>query len=204
MSEPLAAFCKFRLDRATLVRWLDAPVPPASRWADWRDIGGRYNLEGGVRDIRDIPAAELAQKVLRSDEDLRAYPTNRAALRAILATAEMPHLKRAAYDPATRDFVAGSLTYSENLIDYMVFYTVARGIEAYFGPDDYGIAVIHNYIWGDDRTTHSALRLGPKAHSEFMKASERGSAGGAFQGIADAMLDPSHPAALIDELATLR
>jgi hypothetical protein len=207
MSEPDAAFFKLRIDRPQLIPWLDSPVPPASRWTDWRNIGGQYYFDG-VQDIKDVSERQMADRIFRSDRALRRYATNRDAVRAILKTAEAPYLKRAVYQADTQDFVAGSLTYAENLIPYMVFYAVVRGAEAFLGADGYGIAVIKNYVWGDaeDRKAQSALRLGPGARSEFMTEAERESAGGAFQSIADEMLsqEPAHPPPVIDELDTLK
>ena len=38
MSEPDGAFLKLRIARPDLVRWLDSPTAPASRWLDWRAL----------------------------------------------------------------------------------------------------------------------------------------------------------------------
>ena len=102
--------------------------------------------------------------------------------------------------------MAGSLTYAENLIDYMVFYSIVRGAEALLGADDYGIAAIHNFIWGDERArvTHSAMRLGPGGQSELMNSADMSSAGEAFQEIADEMLRGDSSPVLIDEVTGLR
>jgi hypothetical protein len=203
MSEPESAFFRLRMDRARLVGWLDAPVQQVSRWTDWREMGGRY-YNSGVQHLSDYSNADMAKSLGKADAALFRYQDNRSAVRDIMNSAEAPHLKRASYVPDTRDFVAGSLTYAENLIDYIVFYAIVRGAGDMFTDGDYGIAVIHNYIWGSDRTTHSAMRLGPGARSEFMTPGEMSSAGGAFQGIADEMLSGDHPPAPIDELDSLR
>jgi len=204
MSEPESAFFKLRIDRGRLVQWLDAPVMLASQWTDWRGIGGRY-YNHGVQDISDFSEADMAQTIAKSDAGLRRFRDTRAGVRDILSSAEAPHLMRASYSADSRDFVAGSLTYAENLIDYIVFYALVRGAAKFFGPDDYGIAVVHNYVWGSDRTTHSAMRLGPGSRSAFMAANEIQSAGGAFLEMAEAMMSPdARHAAVIDELDSLR
>src|SRR5262249_39753058 len=102
MSEPDAAFFKLRIDRPQLIRWLDAPVPLASRWTDWRNIGGQYYFEAGVRDIKDIPDREMADKIFECDRALRRYAANREAVRDILKAAEAPYLKRAVYHTDTQ------------------------------------------------------------------------------------------------------
>jgi hypothetical protein len=191
------------MDRARLVGWLDAAVRPASRWTDWREMGGQY-YNSGVQHLSDFSDADMVASLVKADAALFHYRDYRSAVRGIMNSAEMPHLKRASYVPDTRDFVAGSLTYAENLIEYIVFYAIVRGAADMFTAGDYGVAVIHNYIWGNDRTTHSAMRLGPGARSEFMSPDEVSSAGGAFQGIADEMLSEDHPPAPIDELDSLR
>ena len=206
MSEPLSAFLKFRIDRAKLVRWLDAPVRPASRWSDWRQMGGKY-YNVGIQHLSEYSAADLARAVAKCDASLLDYRDNRAALRGFMSTAEEPQLKRATYQADTSDFIAGSLTYAENLIEYLMFYAVVRSVEAVFGADESGIAVIRNYIWGgpEARTTHSAMRLGAGARSEFLGAGELESAGGAFLAMAEEMMtrDP-HPPPVVDELDSLR
>jgi len=205
MTEPDAAFLKLQISRESLIRWLDSPVPPASNWRDWRDIGEQWNFKGGPRPIAHISEAELQETIAQCDKRL-VQRTNRQVLCGdVLESAEAPYLKHAAYDAKTREFVAGSFTYSENLDDFIVFLTLARGAANYLGPDGYGIAVIHNYVWGDEseRITQAAIRLGPGARSEFMVKAEMASAGGAFQPLADATLD-EHPPAPIDELESLR
>ena len=117
MSEPESAFFKLRIDRGRLVQWLDAPVMLASQWTDWRGIGGRY-YNHGVQDISDFSEADMAQTIAKSDAGLRRFRDTRAGVRDILSSAEAPHLMRASYSADSRDFVAGSLTYAENLIDY--------------------------------------------------------------------------------------
>jgi hypothetical protein len=207
MSEPLAAFLKLRIERAKLVQWLNSPVPRASQWSDWRNMGGQYYMSG-IQHLGDVSDSGMAKYVAECDARLHRYRDNRSGLQDIMSTAEAPELKRASYTLDTGDFVAGSLTYAENLIDYMVFYSVVRGAEALLGADDYGIATIHNFIWGDERSrvTHSAMRLGPGVRSEFMSGADMNSAGGAFQEIANEMMPPdaAAPPILIDELDGLR
>jgi hypothetical protein len=208
MSEPLAAFAKFRIDRARLLRWLSEPVAPASKWSDWRQIGGKYYFTGGVRDIADIAAAELADKVSEADGELGSFATYRSALRSVLDSAEAPYMKRAQYLPEMGELVVGSLAYSENLTAYISFYAIMRGVEAVLGPDDYGIAVIHNYFWGSasDRVPHSAMPMGPGAASTFLRQGDVTSAGGIIEAIAQEMVPPgaSQPPVPIDELDRLK
>jgi hypothetical protein len=191
MSEPDAAFMKLKIERADLLSWLEDRPPPASGWSDWRDIGGEYYGAGGHHDIADIPAAEFNGYLAQCDAQLRRYATNRQALRELFDPSEDPFIIRVAYDEARREFVAGSLAYSENLCDYIVFFTVARGAGARLAADGHGLAVIHNFIWGrpDARVTRAALRLGPGANSGFMARGELASAAGAFQPIADEILN---------------
>ncbi|MDH7796084.1 MULTISPECIES: hypothetical protein [unclassified Beijerinckia] len=195
MSEPDAAFLKLQIGREPLVRWLDSPTPLASTWQDWRSLGGQWYFGGDVKDIQQASDAELKEVIDDCDARL-GKQTNRSALRGILKSAEAPHLSRSAYDAKAREYVVGSLTYSENLMDFVVFLTVARGAAVFLQSDDYGIAVLHNYIWGDEneRITQAALRLGPGPRSEFLPEADWKSAAGAFQTIANDMLsDPPPP-----------
>ena len=201
-SRPDAAFLKLQISRESLVRWLDSPAPPTSNWRDWRDIGYQWNFKGGQHPIANVSETELQENIAKCDQRLSQL-TNRQVLRNVLDSADAPFLKHAAYDATTREFVAGSITYSEDLLDFLVFLTVARGATAFLGPDGYGIAVIHNYIWGDKsmKSTRAALRLGPEVRSEFMKETEKASAGGAFQSLVDERLKKRPP---VDELESLR
>lgn len=207
MSEPRAAFLKLRIGRPKLVQWLDAPPAPSSQWSDWRKMGGQYYVSG-TQHLGDVSDSDMTKYVAECDASLRRYRDNRSGLQDIMSTAEAPELKRASYNLDSWDFVAGSLTYAENLIDYMVFYSVVRGAEAFLGPHDYGIATIHNFIWGDERSrvTHSAMRLNPGMPSEFMSGADMDSAGDAFQEIANEMMAPNAtaPPVVIDELDGLR
>jgi hypothetical protein len=204
MSEPDGAFLKLRIARPDLVRWLDAPPARASSWVDWRSIGGQWYFDGGPQDIGSISMIQLLRTIAECDAILARTATNRQALRGILDTVEAPEIRRAAYDPGTQDFVAGTLTYSENLNDFIVFLAIARGAAAFLAPDGHGIAVIHNYLWGgaDEEITQAALRLGPGNASGFMDEAEGRSAGGAFEALAEQMLDQTHSP--VDELDTLR
>jgi len=204
MSEPDGAFLKLRIPRPDLVRWLDASPARASAWVDWRGIGGQWYFDAGPQELRSVSMMQLVRTMRECDAILARSGTNRQALRGILDAAEAPELRHAAYDPATQDFIAGTLTYSENLNDFIVFLTMARGAAAFLAPDGHGIAVIHNYLWGDEdeQVTQAALRLGPGNSSGFMDEAEGRSAGGAFQVLADQMLDQARPPA--DELDALR
>ena len=199
-----AAFLKLQISRENLVRWLDSPAPPASKWQDWRSIGGEWSFKDGERPIADISETELQENVAKCDQRL-SQRTNREVLRDVLKSADAPFLKRATYDAKTSEFVAGTVAYSANLLDAIVFLTLARGATDHLGPDNHGIAVIHNYIWGDnsEKITRAAMRLGPGARSEFMAEAEKASAAGAFQGLAMDMLNKRQPAA-VDELESLR
>jgi hypothetical protein len=204
MSEPDAAFLKLEIDRTDLIGWLDDRPPLASAWRDWRSIGGEYYFRGGRRDIADITDAELGATLADCDAQLRGYESNRAALRELLVSSDEPFLTRIAYDPEQREFVAGTLTYSENLYDFIVFLSVARGAARRLKPDGYGVVVIHNYIWSDEKETRTALRLGPGDKSEFMAPADFASAAGAFQPIADEVLKSEKFPPARNELETLK
>jgi hypothetical protein len=120
MSEPFAAFLKLRIDRPKLVRWLNAPVESPSRWEDWRNIGGQYYGSDGVKELRDFSDFEMAEYMAECGARLRHYGDNRSALRAIMSTADEPPFKRASYRTGTGEFIAGSLTYGENLADFII------------------------------------------------------------------------------------
>lgn len=192
MSEPDAAFVKLKIARADLVRWLDAPVPRASRWTDWRRIHGQYAAEG--RNGEDNPTLEqmtdaaLSQTIKDADDQLQRFADNRDAIRHVLLTAEAPPLKHAVYDDTLNEFVAGSLTYSENLGGYIVFLSIARGAADFLAADGHGLVLLHAYLWDHAADgSPGALRLGPGAASSFMASNELSSAVGAFQPIVSAI-----------------
>ena len=205
MSEPNAAFVKLEIERADLIRWLDAPTPRASRWKDWREIGGSYYFKNGVQDIADVPSAELMESVLQCDLWLADARTNREMMRMVVGYAEAPELGIAAMSSDGATFVGGTLTYSENLTDYIFFLAFARGAADFLRDGRYGLAIIHNYIWGTADSTEAALRLSA-GQSAFMTPDQRDSAGGACQAIADHMLDqePDPNYAPRDQLDALR
>lgn len=206
MSEPYSAFLKLQISRGNLARWLAAPVPTASRWSDWRTIGGQWYLSGG-KDLAAASDQDLGKLVSECDAMLARHSDNRAALRAILQSADADNIKVAAYDSSETHFVAGSLTYSENLYDLIVFLTVARGAADFFEADGRGLAVVHDYIWGEggERETVAALGLDGIGGSEFLASDAFGNAAGAFDAMVDAMLDGKddaefHPRDQLDRL----
>ena len=205
MSEPDAAFLKLKIDRAALVAWLADPPQLASSWRDWNRLGGEYYFRGGRRALADLTDAELGGILADCDAQLRGYANDRDALKALLTSADEPFLTRIAYDLEQREFIAGTLTYSENLYDFLVFLAVARGAAKRLRPDGYGVVVIHNYIWSDEKETRTALRLGPGDQSEFMAPAEFASAAGVFQPIADEVLKGEpFPPPTRNELETLK
>ncbi|CAB3899686.1 MULTISPECIES: hypothetical protein [Achromobacter] len=206
MSEPYSAFLKLQMSRENLSRWLAAPVPAASRWSDWRTIGGQWHLSEG-KDLAASSDQDLGKLISECDAMLARHSDNRAALRAILQSAEADNIKVAAYDSSETHFVAGSLTYSENLYDLIVFLTVARGAADFFEADGRGLAVVHDYIWGEEgeRETVAALGLDGIGGSEFLASDAFGNAAGAFDAMVDAMLDGKddaefHPRDQLDRL----
>ena len=86
---------------------------------------------------------------------------------------------------------AGSLTYSENLHDLIVFFSMARGAADFFEADGRGLAVVHGYLWGeeDERETVAALELAGNGGSVFLASEALGRAAGAFEAMVDAMLE---------------
>ncbi|WYX10267.1 hypothetical protein WJ978_02805 [Achromobacter xylosoxidans] len=159
MSEPYSAFLKLQIPRGHLAQWLAAPVPAASRWSDWGAIGGQWYLCAG-KDLAASSDQDLGRLVAECDAMLARHPDNRAALKAILNSAQAENTRIAAYDRAGTHFVAGSLTYSENLYDLIVFFTVARGAADFFAADGHGLAVVHDYLWGEEGERETVAALG--------------------------------------------
>jgi len=195
MSEPYSAFLKLQIAPARFSQWLDGPVRLASTWADWDSIGGLWHPDAGGEPT-PLSEQNLGALLTRCDTALARCKDNRTALRSILDTAEDDSLKMATFNRSRTRFVAGSLTYSENLNDFLFFLAAARGAADMLGPKGHGIIVIHNYIWGKlhEQNSIAAIRLGPEGKSEFMSPGELVSAAGAFQPIAEAILSgEKHP-----------
>jgi hypothetical protein len=192
MSEPEAALLKFQVTRPTLTRWLRARPPLASRWDDWRAIGGTWHIDGEGVALSDASEASVAGIMMEADRVLAAAPDNRELLHDLITgTAETPELRLSAYDDRGTTFVAGSLTYSESLHDFVVFLAMARGIADHLAPEGYGLAVVHNYLWGSAVT--AAVRMMPSGESRILPESERQNVLPAFQPIADALADDRLP-----------
>ena len=98
MSEPEAALLKFQVTRPTLTRWLRTRPPLASRWDDWRSIGGTWEMDGERMALADAPQAKLVAFVRDADRALAAAPDNRELLHDLVTeTAETvePDIHRA-------------------------------------------------------------------------------------------------------------
>jgi len=190
MSEPYSALLRLQLPRERLARWLAAPVPAASRWNDWRSIAGRWRLPGGV-DLAASSDVELGEFLSDCTAMLARHAENRAALAALLESAQAENIRVAAYDRAGAYFVAGSLTYSENLYDLVVFLAMARGAADFLEPGEHGVALVHDYLWAEDgeRETVAAVHLAGKGDSGFMTPAQAGETAATFDAMVALMLD---------------
>jgi hypothetical protein len=184
MSELFSAFFKLTIERDHLVRWLEDRPFPARRWSDWRGIGGAWYSSGGPRDISEWSDTEVADSVGGADRRLAAFASNREALEAlVIGGGNVAFLTQVYYDSESREFVAGTFDYSENLVDFIVFLAVARSATAYFGPQAHGVAVIHDFIVRAEEVC--ALDLGPGDRSTFLGPERLAAAVAAFQPIFD-------------------
>ena len=189
MSEPDAAFLYLQTDRAPLVAWLDAPPSRATRWNDWRRIGGQYYFGNDPEDVAVVSEDKLRETLAECDEQLNRFATNRDALQALLVAYARPGSSRIALDPSRREFIAGNILYAENFTEYVVFLAVARGAAAALGAGDTGIAAIHNFIWGqeEEHRTLAALRLEHGDRSEFMAGAALTAASTPFRPFAESI-----------------
>lgn len=208
MSEPEGVFIKLEIERPQLIRWLGARPSPASRWNDWRDLGGSWHFGGGDAGLTDASDAHLQELLAVTDRTLASFDDNRAALSFVLDTAPAPQARIAAFDRAGKTFVAGSLMYSENLYDFLVFLAFARGAADHLAPSGHGLAIIKNFVFGDPDSEDptAAMRMMPTGQSHFLGEGDRASAVPAFRDIAEAMLDekelPDFP--VRDQMGELR
>lgn len=209
MSEPYAAFVRLRITRPNLLRWLDAPPSDPARWTDWRAIEGRWYINEPMDELAKVTDAEMA--AINRDAWLRLarWPSAREALRGLIrgGDGEAFAARRITYDAENREFVGGSLLFDEGLIPFLAFLALVRGSEAVLGPNEAGVAVIHDYAIAPEAedATVAALTLGPGCSSRLLAGTERSSAVGAFQGVAGAMM--TVPGALsppVDQLDDLR
>lgn len=106
-----------------------------------------------------------------------------------------PEAWLAAFDQTGRTFVAGSLLYSENLTEFIVFLALARGAADRLASAGHGLAVIQNVVWGDgkEKEVTAAIRMRPNGDTQFLPAAEKSSVGPAFQAIADTRIDGHLP-----------
>ena len=209
MSEPYSAFVRLRITRPNLLRWLEAPPPNPVRWTDWRAIGGLWYRPNGVEDFAHATDADMAVTSVDAWQRLARWPSVREALRGLIrgGDSEAFDARRFVYDAVTHEFEGGSLFFDEGLISFVAFLALVRGSEDYLGPDEAGVAVIHDYAFAPtaDDATAAALSLGPGRSSWFLAGIERSSAVGAFQSIANAMLtDPGTLPPPVDHLDSLQ
>lgn len=206
LSEPYSALLRLQISQQELSRWLAAPVPPASRWSDWRCISGQWRMANG-RHLASSSDQQLDHLMADCQALLARFPDNRAALQAFLASAQAENIQIAAHDRTGRHFVAGSLAYSESLYDLIAFLAVARGAADFLKPGDRGVALIHDYLWAEEgeRETVAAIALAGPGESGFMSSTDLDIATESFEALVEAMLegkdDPDfHPRNQLDRL----
>ena len=184
MSEPFSAFFKLIIEHERLVGWLaDRPLP-ARKWSDWRGIGGVWYSDDGPRDISEWSDAAVADTVGRADRRLASFASNREAVEALMiGSGNQAFLTQVFYHAESREFIAGTFAYSENLEDLIVFLAVARSATAYFGPEAHGVAVIHDFVIRAEKVC--ALDLGSGDCSTFLGPEQLAAAIAVFQPIWD-------------------
>ncbi|MBR0830682.1 hypothetical protein JQ596_34765 [Bradyrhizobium manausense] len=160
MSEPFAALAQVTIERGALIRYLDARPRSAAQWKDWPRIGGQWYGFSWTADLPNLLA--------RVDEWLGA--SYRHTVRKVLAFSEAPALGRCTYDEATQRFTFGTLTFSENLNDLVLFFVVARGLAGYMRDRESGFALVHNHLWANGDRTVAVMGLGADDHSHFLDA----------------------------------
>ena len=209
MSEPYSAFVRLRITRPNLISWLDAPPSRPDRWTDWRAIGGLWYRPNGVEDFTDATDADMAATSADAWQRLARWPSVREALRGLIRGGDSDafETRRLVYDESMREFEGGSFYFDESLVSFIAFLALVRGSEDHLGPDEAGVAAIHDYTFAPaaDDATAAALSLGPGRSSGLLLGAERVSAVGAFQGIANAMLaDPAKLPPHVDLLDDLQ
>jgi hypothetical protein len=159
MSEPRAALTQVTIERGTLIAFLNSSTRPASCWADWKDIGGKYH---GFSWEKDLP-----QLLEETDRQLKG--TYRESIRAVMDHAEHPQVARCTYDDATRTFMFTTLTFSENLTEYVWFFAVSRGIADFLRNKESGFALLNDYFWvyGEPEPA-VVMGLGADGYSGFL------------------------------------
>ncbi|WP_271299268.1 hypothetical protein [Sphingomonas sp. CV7422] len=195
MSEPPSAYLKVTIARAGFDRWLAAKPPVAQQWDDWRTIGMRWRSDGGTTlpEMRDETLAGILDE---ASKDLARFATNAQALLCFFANLGCDEgLHIAAYDTTDSHFLAGTLTWSENLGEIIACLTLMRGVADYLAPGERGTAVIHNYIWGGDGrdATAAALDIGAAGKSRLLPPDAWPGVVAGFQPVVDAMLDHRLP-----------
>jgi hypothetical protein len=158
MCEPYAALAQVTIDQDALIAYLAARPQSASQWNDWRRIGGRWYGFSWDEDLAEVFA--------KADRWLGA--SYRDAVSEVLRASEAPALGRCRYDEASRRFVFATLTYSENLNDFVIFFAAARGLSRYMRDPQSGFALVHNHLWGNRDHTIAVMGLGAGGHSYFL------------------------------------
>jgi hypothetical protein len=158
MSEPNAAIAQVMIRRSALIAFLDSPTRLASSWDDWPNIGGSYVSFSWEKDL-----PRLLQMT-----DRQLIGTYRDAIRGVLHYAEHPALARCTYDDAGGRFMFTTLTLSDNLGDYLFFFTVARGMATFLQDPEAGFASVQNYFWREWHKSTIVMGLGANGYSHFL------------------------------------
>ena len=193
MSEPIAGLLQVSWSEDALARWLAGPVAKTSDWADWREMPSEWYGDGGIVSMETVSQGELDRLYAECDERLALFANNESALEAILSNAEEPSLAVRKYDAEAKSFIAGTLTYGENVGDFLFFLTVMRGCTRYMEGEDAGVIVLADYIFGsgDGDDGWMALRLGAGG-SQWLSPAETAAATDSFREAATAMIRSSH------------
>jgi hypothetical protein len=158
MSEPNAAIAQVTIRKSELLAFLNSPPRLATSWNDWLDVGESYVSFSWVKDL---------PRLLRM-ADQRLKGTCRDSIRSVMRYAEYPALARCTYDDTSGRFMFATLTLSDNLVDYLFFFSVARGMAAFLRDPEAGFASVQNYFWREWHESTIVMGLGANGYSHFL------------------------------------
>lgn len=140
MSEPASLIVSCRIAPDRLAQVLAARGPRVTDWSDWHLLGA------------GITASELAGL------DLQVAASTGEILRRLRASAERPADWLFAHDADRQSLTIGQTLFSDSWMTIIPVLAALRRLGAVLRPDDRGVVLVHDWIFGR-RGTLAALEL---------------------------------------------
>lgn len=132
MSEPNSLYVKIKISEEKLQQFFrDKPTPQTidDDWLSWWDSREMYSKQA----LASIPVYRVE--------------SNRHLFDELINDLNFACFEQ--YDPTSQNWTFVSVFFSENYTEILPMLAMLKGLARYQRPDDTGVAILYDFLWGD-------------------------------------------------------